>query len=113
MDKKTSARYLSRTEEMILLTVWRLGNDANCVPILEEMVKRTGRPWTLSGIYIPLGRLEKIELVESYLGDPLPERGGKRRRFYRITKSGFAALKEIQVIEKAMWVGLPKLSKVD
>jgi len=111
MDKKISARFLSRTEEMILLTIWRLGNDAYCVSILEEMVKRTGRTWTLSGIYIPLGRLEKVELVESYFGDPLPERGGKRRRFYRITKAGFTALKEIKTIEKAMWLGLPNVSR--
>jgi PadR family transcriptional regulator PadR len=110
MDRKKSSRFLSRAEEMILLAIWRLGNDAYCVPILEEMIQRTGRRWTLSGIYIPLGRLEKNKLVESYFSDPLPARGGKRRRFYRITRDGFAALKEIKALEKSMWIGLPEAS---
>jgi len=65
------------------------------VNLLKEAQKHTGKKRTLSGIYIPLGRLEKRGLVESYYGDPTPQRGGMRKRFYRIIPDGFRALKEV------------------
>ena len=99
-------KILSRAEELILLSIWRLKEDAYCVPILSEAQKHSGKAWTLSGIYIPLGRLERKGYVESFLGDPTPERGGKRKRFYRITKQGFRALKDVRETEKSMWKGL-------
>lgn len=99
-------KILTRAEELIMLSIWRLHEDAYCVPILEQAQKHSGKDWTLSGIYIPLGRLERKGFVESYLGDPTPERGGKRKRYYRITKSGFAALKAVRHVEKSMWDGL-------
>jgi DNA-binding PadR family transcriptional regulator len=80
------------------------------VNLLKEAQKHSGKKWTLSGIYIPLGCLEKRGLVESYFGDPTPQRGGKRKRFYRITPEGFRALKEVKEIEKSMWGGLSETS---
>ena len=103
-------KILSRAEELILLAIWRLRDDAYCVPILQEAQKHSGKKWTLSGIYIPLGRLEEKGYVESYFGDPTPERGGKRKRFYRITREGFKALKEVREVEKSMWNGLSEMS---
>ncbi len=103
-------KILSRAEELLLLAIWRLGDDAYCVPILLEAQKHSGKKWTLSGIYIPLGRLEGKGYVESFFGDPTPERGGKRKRFYRITRDGFKALKEVREVEKSMWNGLSELS---
>jgi DNA-binding PadR family transcriptional regulator len=99
-------KILSRAEELILLSVWRLGEEAYCVPILEEAQKHSNKDWTLSGIYIPLGRLERKGYVESYFGDPTPERGGKRKRYYKITSDGFQALKAVRQVEKSMWNGL-------
>jgi len=99
-------KILSRAEELILLSVWRLGEEAYCVPILEEAQKHSNKDWTLSGIYIPLGRLERKGYVESNLGDPTPERGGKRKRYYKITSDGFQALKAVRKVEKSMWDGL-------
>ena len=99
-------RILSRTEELVLLSIWKLGEHAYCVPLLQEAQRYTGKTWTLSGIYIPLGRLEKKGFVKSCLGEPTRRRGGKRKRFYRITREGFRALKEIRDIEKSMWEGL-------
>jgi PadR family transcriptional regulator PadR len=106
-------KILSRAEELIMLSIWRLKNDAYCVPILQEAQKHTGKKWTLSGIYIPLGRLEKKGYVESYFGESSPERGGKRKRFYRITPAGFNALKEVKAIENSMWSGLSEASLED
>jgi PadR family transcriptional regulator PadR len=106
-------KILSRAEELIMLSIWKLQKDAYCVPILQEAQKHTGKKWTLSGIYIPLGRLEKKGYLESNFGEPTPERGGKRKRFYRLTPAGFKALKEVKTIEKSMWKGLPETSLED
>ena len=99
-------KILSRAEELLLLTIWKLKEDAYCVPILQEAERLTHKKWSLSDIYRPLGRLEKKGFVYSYLGEPTPERGGKRKRFYKITKDGFLALKEVKAVENAMWSGL-------
>ncbi len=102
-------KILSRAEELILLSILRLGKDAYTVPILEEAQKHTGKKWTLSGIYIPLGRLEKKAFIESYLGEPTSERGGKRKRFYKITQEGIIALKDVKDVERSMWEGLSEI----
>ncbi|MFC1726088.1 PadR family transcriptional regulator [candidate division KSB1 bacterium] len=99
-------KILSRAEELLLLTIWKLKEDAYCVPILQEAEKLTDKQWSLSDIYRPLGRLEQKGFVYSFLGEPTPERGGKRKRFYKITAEGFRALKEVKQVENAMWNGL-------
>lgn len=103
-------KILSRAEELILLSIWKLQDDAYCVPILQEAQKCTGKNWTLSGIYIPLGRLEKRGYVESYFGEPTSERGGKRKRYYKITREGFMALKKVKEVEKSMWAELSEMA---
>jgi DNA-binding PadR family transcriptional regulator len=99
-------RILSRAEELIMVSLWRLGGEAYTVPILEEVQKHAAKDWTLSAIYIPLGRLERKGYVESYLGEPTSERGGKRKRYYRVTKEGFKALKAVREIQNSLWNGL-------
>ncbi len=103
-------RILSRAEELIMLSIWKLKNNAYCVPILQEAQEHTGKVWTLSGIHIPLGRLEKKGFTESYFGESSAERGGKRKRFYKITPAGFKALKEVKEVERSMWEGLAELA---
>lgn len=99
-------KILSRAEELILLTIWRLKENAYCVPIFEKAQKHTGKKWSLGGVYIPLGRLEKKGYIISYLGEPSSERGGKRKRFYKVTPAGLRALKTAKEVEKSMWEGL-------
>ena len=62
---------------------------------------------TLGSIYTPLYRLEQKGFVESYLGNPSHKRGGKSKRFYRVTEEGLKALKEIKILQEKSWVGLP------
>jgi PadR family transcriptional regulator PadR len=102
-------KLLTRQEELILLAILRLGDKAYCVPILDQVEEVTGREWALGSIYITLHRLEKKGCIESQFGTPTPERGGKRKRFYKITDSGMKALQTIKKVEKAMWDGLASL----
>jgi PadR family transcriptional regulator PadR len=102
-------KLLTRAEEMILLSILRLKENAYCVPIFDEIQRITQKKWTMGGIYIPLYRLEKNGYVESYLGQPTAARGGKSKRFYRLTPKGLKSLEAIKKIEKAMWEGLTQV----
>ncbi len=100
-------RLVSRIEEIILLIIWRLENDAYGIAILDEVRKATGKAWLTGSIYASLGRLLKHGLVESIEGDPLPERGGRRKIYYRVTPDGLRALKEIRKVNSAIWTDIP------
>lgn len=99
-------RILTRAEEFMLLAVLKLGDNAYPVSVFDEIVKATGSSWTLGAIYFPLQRLEKKGLLTSFLGDPTPERGGKSRRYYRISESGLAALSFARQAQEIMWSGV-------
>lgn len=99
-------KLLTRQEELILLAILRLGDKAYCVPIFDQVEEVTGRQSTLGSIYITLHRLEKRGCIESQFGTPTPERGGKSKRFYKVTASGIKALQTIKNVEEAMWDGL-------
>lgn len=96
-------KMLTRAEEYVLLAVLTLGDKAYSLPILDYIEKTTKRKWTLGGIYIPLYRLEEKGYLSSELGAPAKERGGKRKRYYRITKKGKEALRAHRQIQTAMW----------
>nr|MBN1165304.1 PadR family transcriptional regulator [Candidatus Krumholzibacteriota bacterium] len=83
--------------------------NAYGVTICEQIVADTGQEWTLGAVYSPLHRLEKKELVATVKGEPLPERGGRSRIYYRVTREGKKALLEIKQINAAIWLGIPSL----
>ena len=99
-------RLLTRPEEFVLLAVWRLQDDAYTLPIRDQLVRLTGRDWSLGSVFTPLERLTRDHLVTSSLTDALPERGGRPRRVYRLTPSGRQALLDIRTVEEAMWTGV-------
>jgi len=101
---------LGSLEQLLLLALMRLGDDAYGVPIRDEIEERTGRVISPGAIYTALDRLETRGLVRSRLGDPTPERGGKRKRHYRLTAKGSTAIAEAQRDLARMTRGLePKL----
>ena len=101
---------LGSLEQLLLLALLRLGDDAYGVPIRDEIEERTGRVISPGAIYTALDRLETRRLVRSRLGDPTPERGGKRKRHYRLTAKGSTAIAEAQRDLAKMTRGLePKL----
>lgn len=102
-------KLLSRSEELILLAICKLNDNAYCVPILDSIQGVSDKKWTLGGIYVPLYRLERNGYVTSVLGESSAERGGKSKRIYEITKKGVAALKEVKKVENSMWEGVPEI----
>lgn len=104
--------YLGEFELMLLLAVIHLGDSAYGVPISQEMEKSRGKAVSLGSVYAALERLEGKGMVESSLGDPTPERGGKAKRYFRITKEGLRHVHETRRVLTRMWKALPD-SKLD
>ena len=82
-------------EQLILFALVRLGADAYGVTIREEIEARTGRAISPGALYTALDRLEKRGMVSSRLGEPTPQRGGKRKRHYTLQPAGERALARV------------------
>jgi DNA-binding PadR family transcriptional regulator len=104
-------RFLSRPEELVLLAVWKLKENAYCVPIREFLNKITEKPWSFGSVYDPLNRLEKKGLLDSYLSNPTKTRGGRSKRIYQITLAGRRELDEIKALQQAAWEEVPDFSR--
>ena len=102
-------QHLTDFELMILLAILRIGDDSYGVPIAREIEQTAKRTVLLGAIYTCLDRLEENGLVSSTYGDPTPERGGRAKRFFRITAKGLKAVKDTQRAFTALWSGIPQL----
>ncbi|MGA2216981.1 MAG: PadR family transcriptional regulator [Terracidiphilus sp.] len=109
IELMTDRSYLGEFELMILLTVIHLGDEAYGVPISRELEAQRGRDVSVGSVYAALERLEGKGLVESSLGDPTPERGGKAKRFFKITKEGLRQVHETRQVLTRLWRSLPEL----
>ena len=102
---------LGEFEQMVLLAVLCAAQegDAYGVTVHAELERRTKRRVARGAVYMTLDRLEKKGLLESYLTDPTPERGGRAKRCYRVTKPAVAALRASRRALVALWEGLERM----
>lgn len=105
----TERSYLGELELMLLLAVIHLGDDAYGVPISRELEKYRGKDVAVGSVYAALERLETKGLISSTFGDPTPERGGKAKRFFRITKEGLRQVHETRRVLTRLWQTIPDL----
>jgi PadR family transcriptional regulator, regulatory protein PadR len=103
--------YLGEFELMILLAVIFLGDEAYGVPISREIEKHRGREVAIGSVYAALERLEAKGLVASSLGDPTPERGGKAKRYFRVTRDGLRQVHETRRVLSRLWKSLPEMKE--
>ena len=101
--------YLGQFELMVLLAILQAEGNAYGVPIAREIEETTGREVALGSIYAALERLEVKGLVTSSMADPTPERGGRAKRYFRVTSMGVRQAREAQRTLKKLWSGLPQL----
>jgi PadR family transcriptional regulator, regulatory protein PadR len=101
---------LGEFEELVLLTIAALVNEAYSVGICDELEKRTGRSTKLGVVHAVLNRLEEKGYVKSALGEATNVRGGKRKRFYSITSAGKAALIKSKEVRDQLWSLIPEFS---
>ncbi len=100
---------LTKLEELVLVAVLRLGTDAYGISIHNFIVGLTGSAVAMSSVYFPLERLVRKGFLQAVRGEPTPKRGGMGKRFYRLTKSGCAALQENRALSEAAWRGVANL----
>jgi PadR family transcriptional regulator, regulatory protein PadR len=102
-------RLLTDLEFMILLATMRMGDEAYGVQIARELEETGGRTVLLGAVYATLDRLESMGLVRSTVGDPTPERGGRAKRYFRVTPAGIRAAKDTQNAFVSLWRDVPEL----
>ena len=97
---------LGEFEQLVLLAILRAGEDAYGVPIRQAIVDRSGRDVSLAAVYKTLTRLEDKGLVVASVGEPTPERGGRRKRYYAVTTAGRRSLRQSVEVLRRMARGL-------
>jgi len=102
-------KILPRAEELVLLAVWHLQDDAYGVAVRKHIIRVTGEDWSVGAIYVPLDRLAERGYLKTIRGDPTPERGGRSKRYYKVTKTGLEALRKTRRVQDVMWSKLPEL----
>jgi PadR family transcriptional regulator PadR len=98
---------LGEFEELALLAVLALTDGAYGVAVQELIERETGREVTLGAVYAALERMERKGLLRSDLSESTGERGGKRRRQFRVTPSGLRTLGETRRAREALWKTVP------
>jgi PadR family transcriptional regulator, regulatory protein PadR len=100
---------LSNFELMVLLAILRLGDDAYGVPIAEEIESHRGKDVSIGSVYAALERLESKEFVTSELGEATPERGGRAKKYFKITGKGLVEVQETRRTLMGLWGRIPEL----
>ncbi|MEN6311694.1 MAG: PadR family transcriptional regulator [Acidobacteriota bacterium] len=104
-------KFLSRSEELILIAVWRLKADAYVVTIRKELSAMTGETWALGALFVTLDRMMRKGYLDSRLSESTARRGGRVKRLYRLTPTAVEALNKIRQLEASVWRDMPLISK--
>lgn len=99
--------FLGEFEEVVLLTVAILGEEAYAVTVTQELEQKTGRSVGFSTVHTTLQRMEEKGFLSSKMGGATAERGGRRKRFFAVTALGRKALHEVKTIREELWNALP------
>ncbi len=98
---------MTKLEELILLSVWRLGENAYGTTIYRHIQAATEKKLSLGGVYFPLDRLAGKGFLRVYHASATEERRGLSRRYYQLTEKGVGALNDIKRVNDIMWAGYP------
>ena len=111
IEEMREHNYLGEFELILLLTLIRLGDEAYGVPLSRELALMRGRDVSIGSVYAALDRLELKGLVASSLGESTPERGGRAKRYFRVTKQGLRSVHETRKVLSKLWKSLPSVSE--
>jgi PadR family transcriptional regulator PadR len=106
--KGEEMKHLTKSEEILLVAIWKLGDNAYGVPIKDHVSEVTGRIMSFGALYVSLDKLAKKGYVTKTKGDPTPERGGRHKIFYRLTTDGMKALQAARELNELLWKNVPK-----
>lgn len=97
-------------EEMVLLMVLILQDDAYMISLQKELEEQARRSITMGALHTTLSRLEKKGFLTSEMGEPTKERGGRRKRIYQVTAAGKSELTSIKEMRKSLWDQVPQFA---
>jgi PadR family transcriptional regulator PadR len=103
-------KLLSRPEEIFLLAIWKLEDNAYAVTIRDQIKELTGKTWSFGAVFITLERLTNKKYLRSELSLPTKKRGGRSKRLYSLTHEGKEALIDIRKLQESIWANIPELS---
>lgn len=102
--------HLGELEELVLLTVGSLFEEAYGVAVMDELREKTGRDMNISAIHAVLRRLQEKDLLSSKMGGSTNERGGRRKRLFTLTKAGKLALDQSAAVRNSLYNKIPDIS---
>lgn len=102
-------QFLSRIEEILLLAIWKLGENAYGISIREQVENDTGVKWLSGAIYGYLSRLRKNGYVKTTIADEAGDQRGRPRIYYTLTPVGKERLQSIQLLNRVLWANVPEL----
>ena len=100
--------YLGEFEELVLLTIANLGDQAYGLALLRDINERAGRNLSIGAMHSTLTRLEEKGYITSYLGEPTRERGGRRKRYFELTSNAIVSLNDMKSLRDELWAN-PKI----
>jgi DNA-binding PadR family transcriptional regulator len=103
-------KFMTRNEEIILLTILKLEGNAYGVSIRKQIYQDMGDMWSFASIYQPLENLVRKKYIRRKKGDPTAKRGGKSKFYYEVTAEGLNNLKKLKKAHEQVWTGIPKIS---
>lgn len=102
-------KFLTRQEELVLLSIYQLGENSYLISIMDRMTEVTKKEWQISSVYMCLNKLVKEGYVKSFIGKPVSKRGGKAIKYFKLTKKAADALNTISSINNEMWQGIKNI----
>jgi len=100
-------KHLTRVEEILLVTILKLGADAYGVGIRDHIRRDLNEKWSFGSIYPALDKMVRLGFLRRIKGEPRAERGGKSRFYYRVTAVGIEALERVRTMHDKLWSDLP------
>lgn len=100
---------LTRMEELLLLSVWKLQDEAYGLEIKKHLSELLNRDLSVGAVYVPLKRLKKRGYLETWDSEPTEKRGGRSKRFFKLTSKGVHALQQVKTVQEKSWADLPGL----
>jgi PadR family transcriptional regulator PadR len=102
-------KLFTRQEELILLAVYHLRENAYLVTIRRFLKQQTKHPWSVGAVYVPLERLRKKGYLQSYIGGPKAKRGRNEIKYYKLSSTGLELLAERKRVNEILWAQFSEL----
>ena len=101
---------LTINEQILLLAIWRLGENAYGVTIRDKVIEISGKKIVYGTLYNSLDKLVKKGYVRTTRGEPSPERGGRSKIYYMLTRDGATALRKSKELHESLWRGISDIA---